>query len=431
MKRPLPKLLLAALTLLAVALAAVLWPRSGRASGPLRHEAYVWQRRWTPEVRAAVRQGADLAGFVVLAAEVDLSRLPPRVSRAAWDAASLRATGRTVGLAVRIGVFSRGGGRFRAEPGQTGLLANVARAAVAEARARGIEPAELQLDYDCPESRLGEYPALVRAVRAAVAPVPVVLTALPAWLPHRRELRRLLDAADGWVLQVHSFAPPAGPEAPIVLADPAAARRWVEEAARFRRPFRVALPTYGYVAAFDARGKLLGLAAEGPSLAWPPGVRLRTARSDPEAMAGLVQGWTRDRPRELAGLLWYRLPSAGDRLSWTWPTFRAVLTGGVPRPDLRAERRLPSPGLVEIDLRNAGEADAPWPPVLRIRWESGDLLAADGLAGYRLHRTGPEEAALERAGTLHETPLRPGERRTIAWLRFASPTEVSIEVPAF
>jgi hypothetical protein len=379
-------------------------------------------------VREAVGQGRNLGGFVVLAAEVDLSRLPPRVTKAGYDAAVLRDSGPPVGLAIRIGSFSRGGGRFRAEPGQIGFLAGLAREMVTEARERGIEPVELQLDYDCPESRLGEYPALVRAVGEAVAPVPVVLTALPTWLPHEEKLRNLLEAADGWVLQVHSFQPPVGPDAPIVLCDPVAARRWVEEAARFGRPFRVALPTYGYVAAFDSRGKLLGLSAEGPALSWPAGVRLRTARSDPAAMAGLVRGWTRERPRELAGILWYRLPSAGDRLNWARPTFQAVLAGRTPRPGLLLERRAPHPGLVEIELRNAGEADAPWPAFLRVRWSAGSLLAADGLAGYRLRRHGPGEAGLERAAGSFDAPVRPGERRTVAWLRFASPTEVSLEV---
>ncbi|HYG64087.1 MAG TPA: DUF3142 domain-containing protein [Thermoanaerobaculia bacterium] len=412
-----------ALALLAVALGLAC--TAPPISGPLPHEAYLWQRQWTPAVREAVGE-SNLAGLVVLAAEVDLSRLPPRVSRAGYDAAALRGTGRPVGLAIRIGSFSRGGGRFRAEPGQIGFLAGLAREVVSEARERGIAPAELQLDYDCPESRLDEYPALVRAVREAVAPVPVVLTALPTWLRHERALRDLLDAADGWVLQVHSFEPPAGPDAPIVLCDPVAARRWVEEAARLGRPFRVALPTYGYVAAFDARGKLLGLSAEGPALSWPAGVRLRTARSDPAAMAGLVREWTRERPRELAGILWYRLPSAGDRLNWARPTFQAVLAGRTPRSGLRAERRAPEPGLVEIELRNDGEADAPWPPSLRIRWSAGELLAADGLAGYRMRRHGPLEIDLERGPS--GDPLRPGERRTVAWLRFASPTEVSLEV---
>src|SRR4029077_5145510 len=99
-------------------------------------------------------------------------------------------------------------------------------------------------------------------------------------------------------------------DAAFLLCDPAAAKKAVEAAARFRRPFRVALPTYGYVVAFDRQGKGGGLSAEGPLLSWPREAMVRVARSDPAAMAGLVRTWTADRPAALSGILWYRLPSA-------------------------------------------------------------------------------------------------------------------------
>lgn len=49
-----------------------IWPRQpSRASGPMPHEAYVWQRSWGPQVSEAIgRAGDRLAGIVVLGAEV-------------------------------------------------------------------------------------------------------------------------------------------------------------------------------------------------------------------------------------------------------------------------------------------------------------------------------------------------------------------------
>ncbi len=397
-----------------------------RSTGPLPQEAYVWQRAWGPEVRAALARTSDLAGFVVLAAEVDLSTDPPRVTRAAYDASALRSTGRPVGLAVRIGRFAR---RDRAEAaGWTQRLARLARRLVTEARAQGLAVREFQLDYDCPESRLDDYPALVQAVQEAVAPVPVTITALPSWLRHRRDLGRLLQAADGWVLQVHSLeAPrPDAPDADIALCDPEAARRAVEAAARFRKPFRVALPTYSYLIAFAPSGQLLGVSAEGPLPAWPSGVQVRIARSDPDAMAGLVRTWTADRPEELKGVIWYRLPVAGDRLNWPRPAFEAVRAGRAPRRELRGLPRASEPGLVEIDLANMGETEAGWPVRMELSWTQGDLLAVDGLAGYRVLRTGPRRLRLERSTTPWDRPLRPGERRTVGWLRFGEAVEVRV-----
>ncbi|MFL6196354.1 MAG: DUF3142 domain-containing protein [Thermoanaerobaculia bacterium] len=408
-----------AAALLLFALLAACGPE--RASGPLRQEAYVWQRSWSPAVRASVLQARDFARLVVLAAEVDLRGRSPRVVRIPLDSA-LRASGRPVGAALRVTAFSS---RFADEPRIARLLADLARSVTAEARSRGLRLSEVQIDYDCPESKLEDYAALLPALREAVAPVPVTITALPAWMRQRRAFGGLIRAADGYVLQVHSLTPPAGPGAEIVLCDPHAARGWIEEAARFGRPFRVALPTYGYAAAFNSKGKLLGLSAEGPLLSWPEGITLRAARTDPGAMAGLVRGWTTDRPAALAGILWYRLPVATDRLNWTLPTLRAVSRGETPRADVRAQVREPEPGLVEIDLLNLGTADSAPPPV-SIRWRGSRLIAADGLAGYRVLDAGPSAARLDAAS--RGGVLRPGDRRTAAWLRFATRTEVHVEL---
>lgn len=423
------RLALPAAALLLLLLATALWivrERPRRASGPLPQEAYVWQRSWGSGVRAALARTSDLSALVILAAEVDLSTSPPRVTRAAYDPAALQ---RPVGLAVRIGRFglrTQPAGRFQDDPELTRRLATLARRLVDEARTRGLKVAEFQLDYDCPESRLDDYPVLVRAVREAVSPVPVTITALPAWLRHRGEMKALLREADGWVLQVHSLEPPSRPDASIELCDPQAARRAVEDAARFRVPFRVALPTYSYLIAFAPTGKLLGVSAEGPLTSWPRGVQVRMAASDPAEIAGLVRGWTADRPAELSALIWYRLPVDGDRLNWSWPAFRAVRSGRPPRRDLQVRPRSPEPGLVEIDLANAGEAEEGWPFRVELEWGSGTLLVSDGLAGYRIVRTGPRTLYMERQISPWDRLLLPGDHRTIAWLRFDGDVEVFV-----
>lgn len=386
----------------------------------------MWQRSWTPAVREAVSEAHGFAGLVALAAEVDFRGESPRVVRVPPDGPALKASGRPVGMAVRVLSFP---GRFGDDPRLGEFLAQLARSLIDEARGRGISLSEIQIDYDCPESKLDDYRGLLPGLREAVAPVPVVITALPAWLRQKEAFGNLIEAADGYVLQVHSLSPPRSPEERIVLCDPQAAQEWVEAAARFRKPFRVALPTYGYVAAFDRTGKLLGLSAEGPRLSWPAGVRIERARSDPAAMAGLVRGWTAERPAELVGVLWYRLPVAGDRLNWTAPTLAAVMAGREPRGDLLAVSREPEPGLVEIDLVNEGEGEAPWPTPVRVRWRDDTFLAADGLGGYRMRRESEREVLLERTDTSAGAASRPGERRVIAWLRFRAPTEVRVEIP--
>jgi len=101
------------------------------------------------------------------------------------------------------------------------------------------------------------------------------------------------------------------------------------------------------------------------------------------------------------------------------------MAGRTPRGEIRASPREPEPGLVEIDLVNTGEAEAPSPATVRVRWKGAAPIAADGLSVYRLVQA-PGEIRLQQSGG---GVLRPGERRTIAWLRFADRTEVSLELP--
>jgi Protein of unknown function (DUF3142) len=395
--------------------------------GPLRQEAYVWKRDWSPAVREAVGQARDFASLIVLTAEVDLRQQAPQVVRVPLDAEALKGYGKPLGVALRVHTFP---GRFADDPKMAKYLQALVRDVAAEARAKGIALAEIQMDYDCPESRLEDYGRLLASLKPAAAPVPLTFTALPAWLRQRYFFKKLIEAADGYVLQVHSMKPPEWTDDwTMELTKPREARFNVEEAARFGHPFRVALPTYGYQAAFDAKGKLIGLLAEGPLMTFDEGIIIRTARSDPAAMADLVRGWTRSRPRELTGILWYRLPVAGDRLNWPWPTLRAVMAGRAPQGKVRAVPRQPEPGLIEIDLVNEGEGEAPWPAAIQVRWRDDSFLAADGLAGYRLRREGARGVRIERPDRAQGAALRPGERRMVAWLRFKAPTEVQIELP--
>lgn len=411
-----------ALVLCAAALAVAGARREERwTSGPMRQQAYVWQRAWTPAVCEAVaNHGHGVDGLALLGAEVGWPGGRLSVAKAEIDWSALPRPARA-GLALRVGPDAR---RIERDPALVALLGDLAGALIREANEAGVEVSELQLDYDCPEARLDNYRAWAQAVRRRVAPVPLTITALPCWLD-RPEFPRLVSATDGYVLQVHSLELPAGPDAPFTLCDPAAARRAVRKAARFHVPFRVALPTYGYVLAFDSAGKYRGLSAEGPSRAWPGDWQLRTVRADPAEMAALVREWTNRRPAMLGGLIWYRLPTAQDSLNWPAATLAAVMQGRTPQPALRPEIERDG-GLVEISLFNDGEAEARAFPRITLRWGGARLVASEGLNGSSLLETDAACALEVRPAFL--PPLSPGERRKVAWLRLDPAVEVTAHV---
>lgn len=402
------------------------WGPSGeRVNGPLVQQAYVWQRVWTDSVRSGVeRAGGRLDELAIWSAEVEWDQRTPRLARGHVDYAYLKSLDVPIGLVLRIGPYA---GPF-AEIGEpVDALAELADDLLQKAAATGISVCEMQLDFDCATSKLDGYRCWVSAVRRRIAPTPLVITALPSWLSSSA-FQRLAAATDGFVLQVHSLERPRGPDRPMTLCDPAAARRAVEKAGRVGVPFRVALATYGYFVAFDQRGQLLGLQAEGPSLTWPADAQVRALRADPVATAELVRGWSADRPATMRGLIWYRLPTDADTLNWRWPTLVAVMEGRVPQGKIEVDVHHPEPGLIELDLLNTGEADAALPAAVTVAWGASRLVASDALAGVELEEAGAGQVRFRPVSETEIQAIAAGQRRPLGWLRFDGDTEVEVHV---
>jgi len=393
------------------------------SAASLPQDVYVWQRGWTPPVTNAVISRAPHFGeLIALQAEVAWHQNTPSCIKVDLDYAALRQTGKPIGLALRIGVFF---GTFATKDSRTVYLASLSRELVSEAKAHDLQPVELQLDFDCAESKLDGYCVWLKAVQNAVRPLPVTITALPSWL-NQPAFDRLARTADGYVLQVHSFERPTGPDAPFELCNPQAARRAAKRAAAIGRPFRVALPTYGYLVAFDTHDAFLGLSAEGPGRDWPEDAKLREFRANPTDLSLLVREWSTNRPVELSGLIWYRLPVESDVMNWSWPTLQSVMAGHVPASDISVGIRRVQAGLFEIDLVNEGAADAGQRYSIQVYWKDARRIAADGVHGYSIAQT--------RTNTMDFDPpqrpdlLRAGERRTIGWIRFATDPELEAEL---
>lgn len=255
----------------------------------MTQQAYVWQRVWHDQVRLAVAaQQTDFSCLLVLGAEI---RWTPNGAHTAWPAvdwAALQAQGRPVGLVLRAGSLS--GRRLQNCAAELERLRADALALVNTAQSHGLGVAQVQVDFDAAESQLADYAAWLRLLKMNLAPLPLTATVLPAWLK-RSDFGLVAKAVDAFTLQVHSLAKPKAGEKVPPLCDVTQARGWIEQAARLGRPFQVALPTCGYLAAFDANGKYLGASAEGPLPAWPTGARVQIVEAKPSELALLVRDW--------------------------------------------------------------------------------------------------------------------------------------------
>jgi len=412
--------------LLALAVVAALVgraPNVPRASGPLPQSAYVWQMAWGEGVSESVRtRGPEFSGIVVLAAEVNWRSVHPSIRRVKPDWTALAATPGAVGLAIRIERFA---GPFSTKGDQVDALRRLARSLVREAEANDVVVTELQLDFDCAEAKLPGYQLWVEAVREEIRPTPVGITALPSWLD-QRACPELFATADSVTLQVHSLERPVDESSPVRICNPAAAREAIERAGRLGVPFRVALPTYGYLLAFDEQGAFAGASAEGPQPNWPKTHRLRELKTNPTAMAALVDGWTRNRPEALRGVIWYRLPVANDRMNWAWSTLAAVMSGSRPEPRLIAQARRTDRGLYDLSLVNHGSGDIANAWTVNVTWDNARLQSCDGLSNSTITDSGDRFLTLHSHGLTRG--LTPGKTVPIGWLRLDSDNELQLKI---
>lgn len=384
--RYLPRLLLIGLVLLAAC----------RESPPprLEHDAYVWQRRWAEPVVAALRDSADLLrAWRVLAGEVDAKG---RFHRLAVDLAGLAASGRPAIPVVRIAAPLAG-------LDGPGLIAEIA-ALQQHWQAAGVPQRGLEIDHDCATRQLADYADWLASLRRALAAErPLSITLLPDWLGVPA-LDALLATVDESVLQLHAVANPRG-----VLFDPASARAWTAALARrTKRPFRVALPNYGSLVRRDEKGRITAIESEGPAArAAPAGVEWFAA---PASVGGFLRQLEARPPAGLAGIVWFRLPVAGDRRAWTPATWRAVITHRETPVRLVGEIRPPatSPSS-QLFLRNVGAMDGVLPTALVV---AAPCRGSAGGASFSLERQAADSLFLRTGKAL----LRAGDELLVGTL---------------
>jgi hypothetical protein len=358
------------------------------------HDAYVWQRLWKPSVADAARRSADIIhAWRVLTAEADAT--------GRWTAfdvswADIRATGRPVIAVVRID--------GRLDEARMPVLLD--RISIVSEGIAGVE-----IDYDCPTSKLGAYATFLAEMRRRLpASIALSITALPTWMSSNLLPSLGADVAE-MILQVHAVDDPRRG-----LFDPDQAERWAREfGRRVGRPFRVAVPAYDVRVSWRPDGRRAGVEGEVPLLLGGASDNA-TLTAAPEAVLHLIRALEARPPEGWAGIVWFRLPTDIDRHAWSYDTWRAVVAGRLPRAHVSAEL-VPTdrPALWTVTLSNNGPVDAMVPRSLRL---DPSCAAADGANGFRLKASEGSALALE---TSTGGRIRAHSRRVIGWARCTEP----------
>ncbi len=362
----------------------------------ITHEAYVWQRLWTPAVIEAVQSSPQLfKGLRVLGLQVTgAQRHRPQI-----DLGALAATRRPVRLVIRIE-------GSRPTP-DTAEIASWANAEAARWRAAGVNLVGVEIDHDCANAGLGDYARWLVRLRGVLDPaLRLSITALPAWIASS-DLPAVLSAVDDSVLQVHALDRRARD-----LIDAQQSLAWIRRYDEIApSDFQVALPAYSLRVDLDAAGEVRSVDAEGEQQRGGAGAQERHA--PPRVVASVLAELRVARLTHLRGAIWFRLPVADDRRAWSMATLSAVITDR-PLASAFVLRSVGAAPAIDLALENRGNLDAAPPDVIRL---PAQCATADALQHYSLD-TDASGIVLRRRDTAR---LRSGESWRIAWARCDPP----------
>lgn len=396
-------------------------PTPTSRAAPLVHSAYVWKQGWDARAEKGLARDvipAAITELNVLVGECGLAG-GARVVRVPWDA--VKASSRRISLSVRAGSkFGKNGSLWGNLEEGFGLLTKGLKAA----REAGVRVEGVQVDFDCPTRLLGEYAAQVRKLRPGLGEgVALSITTLPSWLG-ASDFSTLIGEVDGWTLQLHGTSKPSLSR-PTPLFDATQALAWIDQARRLDKPFRVALPSYAYLACFSEKGAFLGMRAEGGG-GLPEGTAsTQCLPSRPSEVLAVLKALNDGHYDKVLAVDWYRLPLPGDTQVWTAKGLGQVIAGQSLGEALKVE--LDRQGaLTDLTLVNPTEQPLPLTGV-RVTWEeSAKLVAADGVSDWEAEQLegGQGGRFRLRAGAGF---LAPGARRVIGWIRLTEASEVKAE----
>lgn len=398
----------AALLLVLLAFGAWLAGRHQALSAPpvWDQQVYLWQRVWSTQHAPALAASRDLFSSL----RILVLQLHPREGLRVMpvDTALLKQDGRPLWLVARLDGSQP---RWDEERLYSRLLQ-----LVQQYRAAGLSVVGIEIDHDAATARLPQYrDALRRLRRQLPADVQLSITALPAWLDSP-QLPALLRQVDSSVLQLHAvLSPQQG------LFDSRLALRWTQRYAQVtNKPFRIALPAYGM--------GLVGVDAQGAQVESEASLRvagsLRELTVAPQHIADFLQRLSAHPQPHLRGVVWFRLPLAGDRRAWSMNTLRRVIRQQPLHSRWQVKMR-PQPqqnGLYDLIIANDGPADAPLPTAVTLA--AGDCLAADAVGRYRLDSTATQLRFIRTGDEL----VRAGQSRPLGWLRCQHLTPGGIRV---
>ena len=351
-----------------------------------KHDAYIWQRVWTAELKREIQQQAALFRQLrCFAAQRDVQGnwLYPAI-----DVALVKSLSALQWVWV-----------IRIDGAQADIDSSELQREITLLRTVLGSDAKLELDFDCASSQLPRYAKLLAALKQSGEIIRI--TALPSW-HSSAALPKVLALCDHVTLQVHAVENPK-PGASSGLFDPVRALQWLSDFdAICPCDLSVALPTYGAVRYSDSNGKSL--------------IRHESEFSPRENFGELLMPDARELKRfltqldskqwrKLKRIVWFRLTFPNDKLALAPQSVAALVKNQPLLAKIIAFQAPNRVGGFDVFLRNDGNLAGRLPD----RIEVLNACSAEGLAGY----------AFSGAQLVREkfAELKPGKVLAVGWIR--------------
>ncbi|MFA6715276.1 MAG: DUF3142 domain-containing protein [Victivallales bacterium] len=282
---------------------------------------YVWQRKWDNSLVKAVKERNRKT--YLLAAEFSLKGKLIRCARTA--------------IPEQIKKQDTHCWVFRINNG----LLNKLEVDVIVKEFRRLGGNELQLDLDCPESKMLDYARYISKLREKIPDAELSITVLPVHLTHR-EFGRMVSKLDYYVLQVHGLKIPENINDDMSIVKRSTAIPAVKHAEKLGFPYLIALPAYAYQLYFDKRNGNFKLLSAGYFPRKNKNLISQLTTLDMVLLRDII------KMKRNGGIVWFHFPAAGDRLSLDISALDMLERGFIPAPSVRILCERNQDGFIEL-----------------------------------------------------------------------------------
>lgn len=270
---------------------------------------------------------------------------------------------------------------------------------------------EIQIDFDCPESKLGFYALWLEEIRA-VLPKNLFLsiTAVPSQM-NAKNFEKALKYCDYFTLQIHNIANYGGG---LEIFDFENALSEIRRADKFGKKFMVALPTYSHFVEIGENGKLSKVLSENfAGVSERASLRTKKISSNPLEVEKLSLSIKELELKNFCGEIYFRLPCGNEISNWSLETLLSLAK----REKLKLSHRVftaEAGNVCDVFLENTGNVDlcAPFEAFCKIE----NAKYCEGVGGFVFNGRTDGGVILKNGDDL-TFKLKPNKKIKIGWIK--------------